>query len=349
MMENMRVHRLAILLFLIISSVANSQQQPQSLAYNEVEHWQEVCKKALAEPLTVPSFPGISADKLATCDETALYYGFTGKPDYAAALECGWYERAHPKENEANMFYGPGVLTMLYANGKGTPRNYELAIRFACEQTWAAEAEQELRIGHLEYLRDSKAQSTTFDLCDDITSGLNQGACSLVESRRADAKRELKMASVVRSLSPNAKALLPALRQAEKAFEQTRVDNEIDFSGTARSAFEFEDETRLREQFVINLERFGRGDVPAATPADLAQLDRQLNAVYQQIQQIPAKEWYGTVKPDGIRRTQRKWLALADEWARFARVAYPDLSPETVRAQLIRLRLDQLRHFVPRE
>lgn len=345
----MRAHRLATLLVLIISCVAYSQQPPYSPAYSEDEHWQEVCKKALAEPLTVPSFTSASAETLANCDETVLYYGLVGKPDYAAALECGWYERAHPKENAANMFYGPGVLTMLYANGKGTARDYELAIRFACEQPWAAEYEQSLRIGHLEYLRDTNAQKTTFDLCDDITSGLNQGACAHLDARRADATRKLKIASITQALPPAAKDLLPALEKAEKAFEETRINHEIDLSGTARAAFQFGDQTKLRDQFVINLDRFGQGDVPEATAADLGKLDQELNAVYQQIQHAPAKAWYGTVRPEGIRETQLKWLALVDEWETFARAAYPGLSSERIRAQLIRLRVHQLRAIAPRE
>ena len=46
-----------------------------------------------------------------------------------------WFQLAHPQETVGNMFYGPGVLTMLYANGLGVSRDYGLAIRFACERT----------------------------------------------------------------------------------------------------------------------------------------------------------------------------------------------------------------------
>jgi hypothetical protein len=54
------------------------------------------------------------------------------------------------------------------------------------------------------------------------------------------------------------------------------------------------------------------------------------------------------VKPDGIRETERKWVALADAWSEFARQAYPNLDTNTVRAQIIRLRLHQLRSLAPR-
>ena len=69
------------------------------------------------------------------------------RPTTRGALQCGWYERAHLDPSVGNMFEGPGILAMLYANGQGVPRNYDLAIRFACEGDWTAEAEQELRIG----------------------------------------------------------------------------------------------------------------------------------------------------------------------------------------------------------
>ena len=105
-----------------------------------------------------------------------------------------------------------------------------------------------------------------------------------------------------------------------------------------------EDEALLREQFLINLTRFAKGDVPPATESDLAELDRKFNEAYQAIQHSPASRWeYVTVKPEGIRKTERAWVALADEWTVFAAKAYPSISSARIRAQLVRLRLHQLR------
>jgi uncharacterized protein YecT (DUF1311 family) len=278
-----------------------------------------------------------------------LYYGIKGKPDYAAALQCGWYERAHPKPGDANMFYGPGVLTMLYANGQAVPRNYDLAIRFACEQDWASQAEMELRIGHLEAMRDGKADRGRFDLCDDITSGLSMGACTSIQTGRADARRDQEIATGIAKLPGSSKAAFERLRKAEAEFEDARSDSEIDLSGTARGMFALEEEKKLRDQFLINLQRFGSGEVPHTTTSDVASLDHALNSTYQEILHSPANVWqYGTVKPDGIRETERKWVALADAWVEFAREAYPNLDANAVRAQIIRLRLHQLRSLAPR-
>jgi hypothetical protein len=150
-------------------------------------------------------------------------------------------------------------------------------------------------------------------------------------------------------LPESSKAAFERLRAAEKAFEDARTGGEIDLSGTARGMFTLEEQKRLRDQFLINLQRFGAGDVPKASASDLAALDRVLNSVYHDIQQAPSSQWqYGTVKPEGIRDTERNWVELSDAWVAFAHEAYPNLDGNAVRAQIIRLRLHQLRSLAPR-
>jgi len=337
--------RFRILLSILIlawCSTAFTQQTPD---YKADKDWERTCKHAEAQPLTAiqPSGP-LAGDQLINCDETTLYYGLGEKPDYAAALQCGWFQRAHPQVTAGNMFYGPGVLTMLYANGKGVPRNYELAIRFACENSWAAEAEMAYRIGHIEHLRDAGAQNVVFDLCDDITSGLGDGTCTSIQTRTADAVRSRKIDEILDRFPASVKSAFPSLQAAELGFEKARTQGEVDLSGTSRAAFQLSEETKLRDQFLINLQRFGRADIPGASEADLFILDQKLNEMYQRIQHSPTSRWeFGTIKPDGIRDTERKWISLVDAWIGFARIAYPNLSTTRVRAQLIRLRLRQLR------
>lgn len=317
----------------------------QQAGYERDSKWEKVCAAAKAQPIAIPK---IEHRGLEACDETALYYGISGKPDYVAALKCGWYERAHPQETVGNMFYGPGVLAMLYANGQGVRRDYDLAIRFACEETWAAEVEMELRIGHLEYLRDNKIRGTSFDLCDDITSGLSMGTCTRVGTDTREFARESKVKAFENGLALNARKAFAKLREAEKKFEEDRGANEVDLSGTARGMFVAEDEDKLREQFLINLQRFAKQDIPAANTRDLAALDAALNSTYKRIQSAPV-ESMGTVTAGGVRLTERSWLELVSAWEDFGRVAYPKLSSTQIRAQLVRLRLHQLRAIVPAE
>src|SRR5258708_1331388 len=111
----------------------------QSGDFPSEPNWRQVCDKALAQPQTPPSFArAIPESQLKNCDSEALYYGYDRPADPSAALQCAYYERAHQDPSVVAAFAGPGVLTMLYANGKGVRRNYDLAIRFACEIPLAA-------------------------------------------------------------------------------------------------------------------------------------------------------------------------------------------------------------------
>jgi hypothetical protein len=317
----------------------------QTTAPKREEGWRSVCELAKRQPLTPAEPKGpLKPDELAVCDETKLYYGLGERPNYAAAFQCAWHQRAHPQHTVGNMFYGPGVLTMLYANGLGVSRDYDLAIRFACENEWAAEAEMAYRVGHLERLRKSGSLGTTFDLCDDITSGLSDGVCTSIQTRTADAARAREIAALLRKLSPSANAVFPSLQAAQAAFENARVAHEVDLSGTSRGAFQLQEKAKLRDQFIDNLLQFGRNQAPSVSANDFALLDRQLNEVYQGILHSPTSKWeYGTIKPEGIRDTERKWLSLVNAWMAFARTAYPQLAATRIKAQLFRLRLQQLR------
>jgi len=310
--------------------------------------WKQVCERALSAPLKPPSFPRVQPDSwLRNCDSEALYYGFTASPNYPEAMQCAYYQRAHPEPSSGNPFYGPGVLMMLYANGKGVPRNYDLAIRFACENTWAADAEMEYRIGRLEHLRDTHAITTHFDLCDDGTSGLTEGACALVQESLADAKRTRQIREISATWPTKVTAAFPSLQKAENAFVKARVENEVDLSGTGRVAFQLEEEGVLRDQFLINLKRFAEVDVPAATDRDSEQLEKTLDLLLGQIQSSSGSAWqFTTVTPNGIGTTQRAWLSLLQAWTDFGRVAYPRLDTNRIRAQIIRLRIHQLRSLV---
>src|SRR5229473_1675900 len=82
------------LLILFPCSIGLAQQVPD---YKAEQDWEQVCKHAEAQPLAPiqPAGP-LSGDQLIKCDETAFYYGFGEEPNYPAALQCGWFQRAHP-------------------------------------------------------------------------------------------------------------------------------------------------------------------------------------------------------------------------------------------------------------
>lgn len=348
-LRNFKKNLAALAFAAAVTCGAATSVNAQSTLPPEEKNWKEICAQALAQPHKPPSFSHPrSGNQLQNCDSEELYYGFSGSPDPSAALQCAYYQRAHPDPANGDPFAGPGVLTMLYANGKGVRRNYRLAIRFACENSWAAEAEMELRIGHLEQLRDS-GNTAKFDLCDDATSGLMQGACESVQQKFADVKRQRRIEAISGGWSRKLKKAFKSLQKAEEEFENTRVGKEVDLSGSGRAAFALQEQGRLRDQFLINLKRFAKGDIPDAPLADGRTLDQELDQVYRHIQQSPESSWqYGTIKPSGIRDTERAWLKLRTAWTEFSGLAYPGLNATRIATQLTRLRLHQLESLARR-
>jgi len=235
---------------------------------------------------------------------------------------------------------------MLYANGSGVPRNYNLAIRFACELEDAAEAETELRVGRLEALRDGKLPAgTRFDLCDDQISGAMGAYCEGLAEEQSDVARSRRIEAIRKQLPEQAKAMLPELQAAEKAFDEARSRGEYTGGGgSGAGGFVTGDENRLREQFVINLERFAAGKVPKATAADREQAEGQLKVAYDALSAMPLDpNAVGEPTHEGIKATQDAWQALFRDWMQFVPEAYPELSPDAAATELLRLRIHQIR------
>ncbi len=315
--------------------------------------WQAVCSRVLATPLPpgAATLARSASDKPALafgqCDEQALYYGFSESPNYQAALQCAYRHRAHPDAPSNSSLEGAGTLAMLYANGDGVPRDYALAIRFACEVGNRGGSNAAERIGRLEALRDGKLPSgTTFDLCDEQMSGAMGAYCSDLSEKQADVGRARRIAVIKAHLSQEAQTMLAALQADENAFEQARVKGEYPGGGGSGSVgFALDDQNKLREQFVINLERFSTGKLPKASPADRQLAQRELDAAYAAALAVPRdpNAPFGNPTVNGIKATQGAWETLFEQWMRFVLVAFPDLSPDAAATELLRLRIHQVK------
>jgi hypothetical protein len=332
-----------------------TNEHPPSNASAEVfeePDWQAVCSRALEAPL--PSVAATIARSAASnvapaagqCDEQALYYGFGKRPDYQTAFQCAYWHRAHPGVPN-QWLEGAGTLAMLYANGDGVPRDYALAIRFACEVGDKGGQNSEERIGRLEGLRDGKLPSgTRFDLCDEQMSGAMGAYCSDLSEKQADVGRARRIEIIRTRLPQQAQAMLPALQAAENDFEQARIKGEHPGGGGSGSVgFALEDQNKLREQFVINLEHFGAGKIPKAISTSRQQAQRALDLSYAAALAVPRdpNAAFGEPTVNGLKATEAAWQELFEQWMRFVRVAYPNLSEDAAATELLRLRIHQVK------
>ena len=254
-------------------------------------------------------------------------------------------QRAHPDTIAADPFAGPGVLSMLYANGEGVPRNTGLARRFVCENRWAASAELTARLQLLDTI-DRAAAPPHFDLCATATSGLSEGACQVIASEKGDVSRSAQRAAFVRQLSPAGKQAFAVLQKADEAFASLHGSNEVDLSGTGRVAFEQQEEDATADQFLADLRSLRQpASSPGITPA---QADAALNEAYAHLRRVlpatggnPGSD-FGTLNFADVQETERSWLRLRDQWMRFLAVAFPAYPHDAFLIRLTTERTKQL-------
>lgn len=285
---------------------------------------------ALAEvPLPAADQPTAAEAKAlgSGCDSIALYEGIGRPPDYRKARLCAYVERESGDKDTPEPFAGDGVLLMIYANGRGVRRNVPIAKQLAC-RIWSAPAELDSRQQHLDAIASGEAPAD-LDICDDVTSGMMEGLCAGQAARVTDFERGRRLDKLSAGWSGDAKKAFGRLRQAEAAFSDSSSGNEEDMSGTARNAMAEARAEKLDEEFEKSVVDFAAGKF-AASAGD-AQADAKLNATYRRMLAAFAgsEDKLMTIRPDGLRETQRLWLRYRDAWLEFARVLKPgaDTSP----------------------
>jgi uncharacterized protein YecT (DUF1311 family) len=249
----------------------------------------------------------------ATCDASALYYrkrsqAVTAPAEWKTVREC-----ALARGDNA-------VLMMLYANGFGVPRDTDIALHYACSLDFAAKAEMEGRVAHL---AGGLPAGAVFDQCDDVTSGMMEAECAAIRQSQDNRVRTARLDRVARALPASARPAFRKLRAAADAYANA-ASAEVDMHGSAASALAIEHEEKLREQFTRAVLDVLDNKLAADSPADTAQLDGALNAVYQKLMSAPSKQkdapgliGDSTIDRGEIRKVERLWLAYRDAFTAF--------------------------------
>ncbi|MGF6117744.1 uncharacterized protein YecT (DUF1311 family) [Janthinobacterium lividum] len=291
------------------------------VGHAESTAWYAGClkvKDAAPPPADLPAASAVAS--LQQCQATDLYYDTKSmsspKPaDWRPARHC-----AMATQNSA-------VLMMLYQNGQGVQKDPLLALKYACSID-AAPAEMQGRIEHLQKINASGRGM--IDLCDDITSGYMMGVCSAIDARQKQRVRTQATGKVSASMPAAAQASLQKLQAAASKFADARADYETDLSGTARAALSIAARTAELDLLAHDLREYEAGKLPASMSREqAAALDKELNAIYGKLMKKPAQTHAGAVGKDGIRATQRLWLAYRDAWMNFGAVRYPSVTSDS--------------------
>jgi uncharacterized protein YecT (DUF1311 family) len=323
---------------LSLSSVACAQQHQRN------NQRPPACDQYDKVPVPVADLPTLKDRQvLASCNSQDLYFGFDHPADPVKARKCAYIERETGKGVPETVFGAAGLLTMIYANGKGAARNFDLALKFACEIDGAL-AENDYRFKHLLKLKKEHWSGDNFNLCDDATSGFMQGFCAGLQEDFDHAERTRKLSAMTVKWTPAEQTAFRELQKAASAYFEASSRNEVDLSGTGRAAFEIEAEASLNDDFVAAVERFEKGQLPKFMPSDFSKSDAELNSIYSKIQADPHNTVeLSTVTPQGIQIAERAWLRYREAWVKFSQLKYPGVTPDSWRTLLTRERIKVLK------
>lgn len=289
--------------------------------------WYAICMRA-ERAAPAPPTPAAKA-----CDASAAYYRKLDQANVGTA-EWGTVRSCALASNDT------AVLSMLYANGLGVPRNIETAIYYACS-TGAAPAEMEGRVMHLSNL-PHLSTLTRYDQCDDITSGAMGAACAEIAATRAGRVKTAYFAKLRATLRPNQTAAFDRLVDANRVFAKTHAEKETLRGGSGYAGFVLDAESRETEWLREYLTGLEAGRISMPPPTQFAADDAELNRVYAQRIKPAAKPDEFDITPADIRLTQRSWLAYRDAWVAFAALRYPRVPADSLKSLLTQWRIKQL-------
>jgi hypothetical protein len=307
----------------------------------------EECKKYESVRIPPGDQPTAAQVKaLGDCDSGDLYYGSNHPPDYVKARLCA-YAKIARNESRLGGFDGSTILMMVYANGKGVARNFDLAMRFACQ----ASSYTTERLQHLEKLKAENWKGSDFDYCDDVLLS-ERDLCQMNLEGFADAKRKKQMGAIMSKWSAQNKQAFAKVEQAEKEYTDALQRYELDTNnGNSWHAVSRGMLSDTAETTLSVISRLETGKFPDSKNTGFAKADAELNAVYsEKLRELKKREVDGTlnaaIRANGVQATERLWLKYLAAWIAFVQNKYPLAPADGVRTWLTEARIMQLRELM---
>lgn len=332
----MRLLSPLLFMLIIVSALpATAQTYPNTASFsatpNPDDEWYGICMRVEhAAPPLPPRGTGPTA-----CDASAAYYL---KLDQASTSTAEWAA----VRNCALASHDTAVLSMLYANGLGVPRDTEAAIHYACSTAATLDemGERVMRLSELPHL----STLTRYDQCDDRVSGSMLDRCAFIANTRAARINTAYFAKLRATLQPNQVAPFDRLVNATRVFARTHAQQETgDFRGSFGYAGIVMDAERREVEWLSEyLSGFEKGRISLPAPTRFLIDDAELNRVYALRTRSAAHDDDAKQAVEGMRAAQRSWLAYRDAWVAFAALRYPRMPADSLKGLLTQWRIKQL-------
>jgi hypothetical protein len=298
----------------------------------------QICASVKDVELPAADRPTPAEEKaLATCMSVDAYFGFGQPDDPVKARKCAYAEIDRGAKSTLG---GKAILMMVYANGKGVARNYDAALKLACN-LGGAPGDDAGRVYQIDRLKKANWAGNNFSVCDHSSGREMYEQCAILTERFDKIERDQKLNDLISSWSaPQKKAFHAFLEEADEFFK-VQASNGVNLEGS----FEIQEEIFLKKGLLSALEQFERGELPKFSHDDFLQAEAAQQTAYLSSQNGKVTRW-GTITSESVKRSENAWLRYRSAWIKFGGQKYPSVSVESWKAWLDQDRVVTLSRFL---
>jgi hypothetical protein len=298
----------------------------------------QMCASVKDVELPAADRPTSAEEKvLATCVSADLYYGFGQPADPVKARKCAYAEMDRDAKAPIG---GKAMLMMIYANGKGATRNFDVAIKLACS-IGGSPGDDTGRVYQLDRLKKQNWAGNNFSVCDHSSGREMYEQCAILSERFDKVERDQKFNELTAGWKPAEKKAFHTFMEEANRFYEVQAKNGVNLEGT----FEIQEEIFFKNNLLSALQAFERGELPNYTPEEFQKAEAAENAAYQRTQMGSDDHW-GTVTRQSVQKSEDEWRRYCNAWIAFGRQKYPGVSEQSWKAWLDTDRTVMLNRFL---
>jgi hypothetical protein len=262
---------------------------------------------------------------LARCVSVDAYFGFGQPSDPIKARKCAYAEIDRGAKVPLG---GKAILMMVYANGNGAARNYDAAIKLACE-IGGEPGDDAGRVYQLDRLKKQNWAGNSFSVCDHSSGREMYEQCAILSERFDKIERDQKFNDLIAAWKPAEKKAFHTFMEEANRFYEIQAKNGVNLEAT----FEIQEEIFFKNNLLSSLETFERGELPKYSAVEFQRAEAAEQAAYLRTQNGADAKW-GTITRESVRKSQDAWLHYRNAWIAFGRQKYPSVSEQSWKAWL---------------
>lgn len=280
-----------------------------------------------------------AAEEKALANSSSLdaYFGFGQPADPVKARKCAY---AEIDRNDKAPLGGKAILMMVYANGKGAQRSFDVALKFACT-IGDAPGDAAGRVHQLDRLKKANWAGSNFSVCDHSSGREMYEQCAILSERFDKIERDKKFNELaLKWTSGQQKAFHEFMQEADRFF-QIQASHGVNLE----ASFEIQEEVFLKNNLLTSLQQFENGELPKYSDDEFQRAEAEERAAYARTQSDSNARW-GTLTPQSVRTSEEVWRRYCTAWIAFARQRYPTVTERTWKAWLDQDRVVTLNRFL---